>query len=419
MSFRSATLGQLTTEALSTMLGEGETLFVEYKTDIAKGKGKTLSVAVASLANSLGGWVLIGVRDDGTPIPEWEPPAGELVDTVRQRLESNIDPMPSFAARVAETAEGHRVGVVRVYESADTPHLVDGTVYVREPAKNKKNSAQPPYEPTAVRSHYELAQLVRRGLDAGEDARRRVAEATSDTRDGVTAEYRYINEIPGLRGSASDSPPPGTPAISLTLAPLTMTEPWRSWQVSSDAPQTLGRLAERLVTSEPGGDGCTARIHPRPGGLTAISQGESGYPWIRGASMAVHHFGYASADRIGFLQVRLFLPAQPVSGSVDSRRDFADGSDAAKLGRHALTLACDTLAEVELLGRYAAYLTLQGADKLYSRGIHDAPVPRLTNYDGQITVDGRTDLAESPDVDALATRWHHELCRAAGMAVWT
>lgn len=110
--------------------------------------------------------MLIGVRNNGAVDPDWAPPAGELVDTVRQRLEANIDPMPSFAARVMETADGHRVGVVRVYESADTPHLVEGTVYVREPAKNKKNSAQPPYEPTPARSHYELSQLVGRGTEA-------------------------------------------------------------------------------------------------------------------------------------------------------------------------------------------------------------------------------------------------------------
>ncbi len=41
--------------------------------------------------------------------------------------------------------------------------------------------------------------------------------------------------------------------------------------------------------------------------------------------MAVHHFGYVSADRIGFLQAKLFLPGQLVNGSVDSKRDFDDG----------------------------------------------------------------------------------------------
>lgn len=39
-SFRSATLGQLTPEALATMLQEGETLFVEHKSDIAKARAK-------------------------------------------------------------------------------------------------------------------------------------------------------------------------------------------------------------------------------------------------------------------------------------------------------------------------------------------------------------------------------------------
>ncbi len=89
------------------------------------------------------------------------------------------------------------------------------------------------------------------------------------------------------------------------------------------------------------------------------------------------------------------------------------------MSRRALYLMCETLAERELLGRYAAHLTVQGTDKLYSLGLNAPALPSLTNYDGEITIDGRTCLENDSGVDALATRWHHELCRAAGMAVWT
>lgn len=119
------------------MLAEGESLFVEHKADIAKGEGFQLSKAAASFANTMGGWILVGVRH-GCVDPSWVPPRGEFVDAVRQRFEGLIDPLPSFAAGIVESGGG-KVGVVRVYESADTPHLLsDGSVVVREPAQDAK-----------------------------------------------------------------------------------------------------------------------------------------------------------------------------------------------------------------------------------------------------------------------------------------
>lgn len=409
-------LGQLTPEALATMLQEGETLFVEHKSDIAKGEGKTLSVTVASLANSLGGWVLIGVRNNGAVDPDWEPPAGELVDTVRQRLEANIDPMPSFAARVMETADGHRVGVVRVYESADTPHLVEGTVYVREPAKNKKNSAQPPYEPTPVRSHYELSQLVGRGADARADAHRRIAAADSGN---VAVRGPLLRPIRGARGQPTTTTPSRTPGVALTLAPMTMTEPWRSWQVTEQAAGAIGRLADRVTQWSPRSDDLGATlVVPRPGGVAAFSQTQTGYPWTNDAMVAAHHLGYATTDRIGYLQVRLHLVLEQRGGRVEYHRSFETGDEIADLVKHVLVSASDTLAENELLGRYAAHMTIAHPAELYTLGPGAQSLPEPTNYDGEVTVDGPTS-PEDPDVDALASRWRDELCRATGLQVWT
>jgi hypothetical protein len=85
---RQLTLGELTQseQMIEALLAESETLFVEHKAGIAKGEGYQLAKAVGSFANTLGGWVLVGVRD-GKPIPGWQPPGGGFVDAVRQRLE--------------------------------------------------------------------------------------------------------------------------------------------------------------------------------------------------------------------------------------------------------------------------------------------------------------------------------------------
>lgn len=44
------------------MLDENETLFVEHKTALG-GKGFQIAKAMCSFANTLGGWVLIGVTE--------------------------------------------------------------------------------------------------------------------------------------------------------------------------------------------------------------------------------------------------------------------------------------------------------------------------------------------------------------------
>ena len=54
------------------MRAENETLFVEFKWSL-DGEGYKVAEAVASLANTLGGWVLIELHDDGTP-STWTPP---------------------------------------------------------------------------------------------------------------------------------------------------------------------------------------------------------------------------------------------------------------------------------------------------------------------------------------------------------
>lgn len=79
-SLRLLTLGDLATseDTLKALLAESETLFVEHKADIAKGEGYQLAKAVASFANTLGGWVLVGVEDGGKPISGWTPPRGGL-----------------------------------------------------------------------------------------------------------------------------------------------------------------------------------------------------------------------------------------------------------------------------------------------------------------------------------------------------
>src|SRR5436190_1568165 len=109
-------LGELTDEELAGMLKEDETLFVEHKAGIEEGEGFQVAKAAASFANTLGGWVLVGVtncKPNG-----WIPPEqGSFVDAVRERLDPHVTPLPSFAAAVRNLGDD-QIGVIRIYESA-------------------------------------------------------------------------------------------------------------------------------------------------------------------------------------------------------------------------------------------------------------------------------------------------------------
>lgn len=172
---RNLALGELTPPRVQEMLREGESLFFEHKKDMAKGSGFQIAKAAASFANTLGGWLLIGVERNKVRA-DWQPPPGDFVDAVRQRMEGQVDPLPSFAATVLKV-EGRELGIVRIYESADTPHILsDGSVVVREPAQDSKLRKLGVYEPTPIRSHYELLQLAQRGREARRAAAARFEE---------------------------------------------------------------------------------------------------------------------------------------------------------------------------------------------------------------------------------------------------
>jgi Putative DNA-binding domain len=144
------------------LLREGETRVVERKREIPR---DVLGPAVSSLANTLGGWLLIGVTDDDPPqVVGFTPPGRtHLQDYIRDRLGGELDPIPPFAA--VEWKDGP-IGIVRVYESTDTPHMVrrTGAVYVRE--QGGKVPA----------SHEMVRALARRGELARERAEERLRE---------------------------------------------------------------------------------------------------------------------------------------------------------------------------------------------------------------------------------------------------
>jgi hypothetical protein len=229
-SFARGALAELTEEELVRMLELDESLFVEHKRDLGTETHYQLAKAVSSFANTLGGWLLIGVHDGKLVASEsvWASSgAPTLVDMVRDRLRGEVDAMPAFEAKALRPAgmEGP-VGVVRVYESVDTPHIVvsSGAVFVREVAgdtdvrkRGRRKYEANPMERSALRSRPEadlLSQRMRRLLRLLKPSHELLMPGRSDG-EVITADRPHLHDT-ARRCPTSAQPSPaysgqGTP----------------------------------------------------------------------------------------------------------------------------------------------------------------------------------------------------------------
>ena len=58
-------------QEIQALIHGGESLAVEFKSDVKSLPGRDLVAAVVALANTEGGDLFLGVEDDGTPAREW------------------------------------------------------------------------------------------------------------------------------------------------------------------------------------------------------------------------------------------------------------------------------------------------------------------------------------------------------------
>jgi hypothetical protein len=395
-SLRISTLGELAQneQMMKSLLAESETLFVEHKAGIARGEGYQLAKAVGSFGNTLGGWVLVGVRD-GKPIPDWKPPDGGFVDAVRQRLEGQLDPLPSFAADVLRV-EGSTIGVVRVYESTDTPHilLADGSVVVREPAQDAKLRKRGQYEATPIRSHYELAQLMQRG---------RVAEETATSRFDPK-KSPFLEESLHFYG----------PAVTLRAAPLNLSSRWREWAVSESGVAAMRHMAE--VSAE--GRQELEALTPHPTGVAVRIEDQDWMKWETDGHRSFRGMRAAVVDGGGVIGLRLGYKTLLGSGNSYDWRRLADDGQLEAFLRPLVNAVVDTLADAEHLGRYAVHLIWSQMGELFRVEPENAGEGSPPNYvpgGGFVTVDGLGDGSERED---LIRQWSEELLRATGLRVW-
>jgi hypothetical protein len=121
----------------------------------------TLAKAVSGFANASGGWLLLGIDDDGGLVG-WQPSGrAHIRDWLRDVLDNYLDPLPHFEAKVF-VLDKAEVGVVRVPRSAAAPHFMKltGEVFERRNGQTRRAS------PARAR------QLLLRGDGGGHDAAR-------------------------------------------------------------------------------------------------------------------------------------------------------------------------------------------------------------------------------------------------------
>jgi hypothetical protein len=416
-SFATGALSDVTAEDVGRMLGLGETLFVEHKHGLG-GDSYQLASAVSAFANTLGGWVLLGV-DNGKPVgkyADWSPsPAATLGDAVRDRLLPLLDPLPPFEARIIdlETAD---VGVVRVYESADTPHVMikTGAVFVREGAggrdANRPESVEGAkteqqdriYKATQIRTRAQLIELAHRGERAGERVQALLDPANA-TAVGplIGLVFQQVTATAhALKAETSEG-------VYVLAAPYTLPPRFRGWATSHDATEAVAEAASRVARA---GDyapdrwveshlgGCSIEV-PRP--LDQVRDGLGGelFGVIR-----------AAVSNDGVVGVSIALNAR---GADEPRTELLEpAAFAASYIEPVLGAALEILFHGEFLGRALTRVELVRAGD--SLGIvTPRPVARRLTVDDDLTVP-----QTSEELTTAALRAANALARTGGARAW-
>ena len=376
VSVRRTSLDELSAEGLERLIAADESLFVERKSTIpSEGLGPTM----ASLANTLGGWILLGVDDAGSVVGFAPPGRAGAQDYVRDLLRNEIDPLPSFVAKRFDYSEMSLV-VIRVAESADTPHVTqNGVIYIREPGGKRP-----------ISDHRSLVELAGRGKLAEAQARERlltlplIEQVLGSTPD----------RIPG------DPPGEGTPEPVewiVRASPFTLTGNFANLALSEATADWAGKSCGDVFPS------LGAGVPPPEVLVTAMARGIV----ARGRHLASSEVADLAVDAGGVIAARKARRRKESAVHLPGTSD----DDLLPL----LTATVTGLRRLDANGRAALSLQL--------RGVKDMAVFIQTTAApldiAELHLNG--ELAIPPDegeLASLADQWSREIGRAANLPLW-
>lgn len=132
----------LSVSDLERLISAGEPGGVEFKV-VVPSKEDGLARTFAAFANSTGGWLLLGVDDEGQVQGFETPGAAQPHDWLRDHLLPRIDPLPEFQTRVM-TSGTTKLLAVHIPESPSAPHVLKrtGVVYERSSGSSRPIDSQ-------------------------------------------------------------------------------------------------------------------------------------------------------------------------------------------------------------------------------------------------------------------------------------
>lgn len=106
---------------------------VEYKKQWDENfKKMHLCQTITSFANSEGGWLFIGINDQGAIVNIHEEKS-DFSQTIANKIQSDVSPTPVFECRFIRNPSEMEKGVLVIFvdEGIDPPYICKGTVYIR------------------------------------------------------------------------------------------------------------------------------------------------------------------------------------------------------------------------------------------------------------------------------------------------
>jgi hypothetical protein len=354
------------------LAAHGEDLLVERKAQIPE--PEKLGAEVASMANMLGGWLLLGVHDKTRRLENLKLKAGtDIQSHIGNLLRKAVDPVPPFLAGTLEV-DTLTVGFIRCF-AASVPVLVrgSGAVYTRD-AGGK----------IPISDHRTLLDLARSGREAEDEASKRPSE------------NRLTLRALGLPGGKH---PIFTNHLRTVIraAPLTVTPQLSEWPVSIGH-DACKKAAELLAEGIDAPQGFTTLLQPY--GRAVSAQAAPLEPPPHPIYQAV-----AVADCAGIFGVAASRPVPNVVQIDDLRQKYI---------QPAIDAVAILLTEAEAYGDAVLDLHL----------IHDRNEVSLKTFGYPLGSEVHCGSAvfgtpsDENDRLELAARWEREIGRTAGLSLW-
>lgn len=127
----------LNTENIQSLIDSGEGYNVEFKVRVPS-KVRELTEEICAFANADGGYLLIGVDDNGQVIDT------NLENDKRSAIQGSISEIsPALHCELYSVNIGDKtIWVIDVPSGKDKPYIFSGSIYVRE-ERTRRNFAQP------------------------------------------------------------------------------------------------------------------------------------------------------------------------------------------------------------------------------------------------------------------------------------